>query len=126
MIVTENQARAACEIIFADMASDFFEVYTAADVNAAYRVKARDAHPDAGGSAEQFVQLDRAKHILLGWLKRRKVTTAKATAHAAKCKRCDGTGITSSHKGFRTMRMQCGACRGTGEQDYEHDKGDGL
>lgn len=126
MIVTENQARAACDIMFADMASDFFEVYTAADVNAAYRVKARDAHPDAGGSAEQFVQLDRAKHILLGWLKRRKVTTAKATAHATKCKRCDGTGITNSHKGFRTMRMQCGTCRGTGEQDYEHDKGDGL
>lgn len=39
--------------------------YTVSDVTAQYRRLARIYHPDAGGSSEQFIQLQKARQVLL-------------------------------------------------------------
>ncbi len=39
--------------------------YTDADVNRAYKRKARRAHPDVGGSHDGFIQLQKAREIAL-------------------------------------------------------------
>ncbi len=46
---------------------------TPAEVEAAYRARVRVAHPDRGGSAEQFRALTESRHVLL---------TAPASQHA--------------------------------------------
>ncbi len=40
-------------------------VYSAADVEAAYRARARHAHPDHGGTAEAFRAITESRRILL-------------------------------------------------------------
>lgn len=88
-------------------------------VLAAYRAKAKDAHPDAGGSAEAFAAVDRAKYVLLSWLERQARDGAGAVPHGGvtKCQRCDGKGyvelLTRSFGG--RLRKQCPGCHGNGE-----------
>ena len=43
--------------------------YSADDVDAAYRLAAKQAHPDAGGSAEQIAALTAARDLLRAHLK---------------------------------------------------------
>jgi DnaJ-class molecular chaperone len=90
-------------------------------VNMAYRVLAKVTHPDAGGSLEAFAEVDRAKHILLMWLK---ADAAKPVAqpHGEQCPRCAGKGFVASQRGFRAMRVSCPMCRGTGELGVEQEK----
>src|SRR5216684_2431553 len=45
---------------------------TEAEINAAYRVAARTAHPDGGGSVEEFDEIKQAHLILLDPEKRRR------------------------------------------------------
>lgn len=89
----------------------------------AYRSCARETHPDAGGSVEAFAAVDRAKHVLLEWLK--KSPAPAEPAHGTKCNQCGGAGFIMRHRGLRAMRMQCPRCRGMGETDVEIDEGDG-
>lgn len=45
---------------------------SAAEIKAAYRRKAKQAHPDGGGSSDEFSKLNRAKLVLLDPERRRK------------------------------------------------------
>lgn len=92
-------------------------------VNNAYRVVAKKAHPDAGGSAELFVAVDRAKGLLLEYIKRCDAAPVpdvglKPTA----CPTCGGSGRLRVHRGFHAMNMMCGTCHGTGEAEYRPDQ----
>lgn len=90
-------------------------------VNAAYRNRALQTHPDKeGGSIEAFAAVDRAKHVLLKWLERS--SEAVPGALGAKCAKCHGDGFLRIQRGFRSMRMQCPKCHGTGDGDYERDR----
>lgn len=97
-----------------------------AAVAALYRMAAARTHPDAvGGSVEAFVPVDRAKHILLEWLKK---DVPPPVLEAPPCVNCGGKGYVEqkSQRGFKvtTLRVQCRRCNGTGEEGVEHDRGD--
>lgn len=125
MIVTEKMAKEAWDLlrVSSGLREDAEFPYVAASVQVAYRYAAKNAHPDAGGTAEQFAAVDRAKHVLLAWLekKARPVTPGAGT----KCQRCAGKGHVELQKAWRTMRVQCPTCRGTGDLDSEFEKGNG-
>jgi DnaJ-class molecular chaperone len=89
-------------------------------LTAAYRAKARQHHPDAGGDPAMFVRVDRAKHVLAAWLER--VPEADPTLKVEDCSNCEGTGFIKIQRGFRALRRQCPSCYGSGEKGYERDK----
>jgi hypothetical protein len=93
---------------------------TAEAVAVAFKQAAKVAHPDAGGSMEAFVAVDRAKHVLLAWLA--KPQSGPAPAHGEPCPRCTGKGFILSQRAFRAMRLSCPMCRGTGELNVEQEK----
>jgi DnaJ-class molecular chaperone len=81
-----------------------------------YRDLAKSLHPDKGGDAPQFMEADRAKCILLGWLERRaKEEPASAAISSTTCPMCHGSGRRTLRRGFHSMTMMCGTCRGHGE-----------
>ena len=120
MLVTEKMAREAVEVLGLKWPSPGDEPWTAETVNAAYRAKARETHPDAGGTAEDFANVDRAKHILLEWLKKPR---EEAPVHKQrKCDSCEGRGyivISSGRIGSAGLRRQCRKCHGTGDADLD-------
>lgn len=95
---------------------------TADQVNAAYRIAARYTHPDKGGDAETFARVDYAKCLLIKWLERQEEPRTADFADGL-CKQCDGLGFHKVTHGFKTTRRACQACRGTGDMNYEHEKG---
>lgn len=128
MIISDKMARGALTLLTAwagygsgeelgDLTEDAVKEY--------YREAAKTAHPDKGGSAEQFAEVDRAKHVLLEWLKRQTPTVTPDHGPRRKCHMCGGKGFVMSQRGWRQLRTSCGACRGTGDLDTEHDYGDG-
>lgn len=117
MIITRKMADEAATVLELPA-----EDWTVELVNACYRSAAKRAHPDMGGSAEAFAKVDRAKHVLLGWLERL-AGEQPAPPHAVRtCHKCEGRGHVMSQRAFRQMRVQCPTCRGTGDLDYEHEK----
>jgi DnaJ-class molecular chaperone len=116
MFVSEKMAREAADLL----AFPNLEAVDVDGVKDHYRVAARGCHPDAGGSAEVFVQVDRAKHVLLAWLAR---APQAAPAHVMRsCARCDGRGymvLSSGLPGRPGLRRQCPECHGSGDADYD-------
>lgn len=84
-------------------------------VHAAFKAMARRAHPDAeGGSAAAFVSVDRAKHVLLEWVKRRPEPSLDHKPDL--CPMCGGLGKVHQQSGFkRGLLRQCPKCHGHGE-----------
>lgn len=117
MIATRKEVDAALAVL------DVAEPFTSEDVKLAYRAKVQTAHPDKGGSPEAFALVDRAKHVLLRWLEQG-AGQKTATGAGRECTRCQGRGYVESHRGFRALKMQCPQCRGSGDLDTEHEKGD--
>lgn len=121
MIVTRAMAEEASkELLIHGL---FLQGVTEQVVQEAYRSRARETHPDAGGSAEAFAAVDRAKHVLLKWLALQGDRQAEP-AHASDCSTCGGRGYVDSRRAWRTLRVQCTKCRGTGDETFEHEKGD--
>lgn len=116
MIVSRKEAEAACQTLGLSL-----DTLTPEAVASAYREAAKAAHPDGGGTMERFVAVDRSKHVLLEWLKRA-VPAAPPADHGERCPRCDGRGYIDSQRGFRSMRVSCPLCRGTGELGVEQEK----
>jgi DnaJ-class molecular chaperone len=75
-----------------------------AHVRLAFLQKAKTAHPDAGGTAEEFAALRRAEREAL------------ALARETPCEECEGTGTVEIRRGFSAMSMRCGICGGTGRK----------
>lgn len=133
MIVNRSHAEDAWRLLIEDGQVDRihypgFAAITEDDVRDLYRTAAKLVHPDApGGSVEAFAKVDRAKHVLLKWLERQGKDGAPKLK-AEQCANCEGKGHVErqSQRGFKitTLRVQCGRCRGTGEEGVEHDEGD--
>lgn len=126
MIVTKKMADDAWRAMLSWMPEELTEnpppPTTADEVNGAFRVASKRAHPDAGGDPAAFAAVDRAKHILLEWLKRVEVKTP--IQQKEDCTRCEGKGHLMSHRGFRSMRVTCPKCAGSGDANYDHDVSD--
>lgn len=90
-------------------------------LNRAYRTAARYTHPDTGGTLEQFAAVDRAKHILIRWLAQRPTAAVDAVIGGL-CAHCEGAGNVRVQRGFRSMRVSCPKCHGTGDSHYTPDK----
>jgi len=80
------------------------------ELTKAYRAQAKKRHPDHGGTAEEFRELMEASAILNKHLTRRAPQRGKATP----CDHCGGTGVVLSRRAWRTMRVRCPVCKGTG------------
>lgn len=114
MIVTRQMAEKAATVMGLMLDNDPPDE---SRVNARYREMAKDLHPDRGGNPAMFVELDRAKCILIEWIKRPKVgQSADASIPIDKCLQCGGAGRRKVQRGFRSMTIVCGSCRGTGER----------
>lgn len=74
------------------------------EVRLAYRRLAAQAHPDAGGSAEAFSALVKARK------------EAEVIAYAAFCPACHGSGQNLISSGFTTLSMPCTYCKGIGRR----------
>lgn len=122
MIVNEKMAEEArAELEIAPPLGNFDADF----VQTMYKLRAMEHHPDRGGTTEKFIAIDRAKHVLLEWLKRQTPAATPDHGPRRKCHMCDGKGFVMSQRGWRQLRTSCGACRGTGDLDTEHDHGDG-
>lgn len=121
MIITRTMAEEAAETLALDLSLPL----TAEQVGQAYRLLAKAAHPDAGGSPEAFAAVDRAKHVLLGWLARSPAPVDTLSDVGEQCYKCSGKGFVVSQRGWRQMRVQCLMCRGAGTLGVEHDIGTG-
>lgn len=125
MIVTEKMATEALIVLVTHAGYGPGNGLEQVDLESAkqlYRDAARRAHPDAGGKAEDFAAVDRAKHVLLEWIK--KPQTARPIHKPEVCPKCDGRGHIVQQRAWRAMRMQCPRCRGAGDLDTEHEQGD--
>lgn len=121
-MVTDNAARGVLPLLELQT----LEGLTEDTVRDAYRVVAKKTHPDRGGDATVFANADRAKHMLLQWLKQRDKVVIKAEPgnFGKKCEVCGGTGRRRVQRGFSSMTMVCGTCHGSGDAQYEADKVD--
>ena len=74
-----------------------------ADVKNAYRTRAAAAHPDRGGSVEQFDTLNAAYNEALAWAQR------------VPCTQCNGAGRTRIiGMDLKVSEYTCGVCSGKG------------
>ena len=71
-------------------------------IRAAYRARARTAHPDGGGTVTAFTELNAAAKAALDY------------AAGTPCPRCAGRGTEPTHRGFSVVRLTCHRCRGSG------------
>lgn len=126
MIISRQKAEEACETLGWGREVLDGEL-TAAGVSAQFRTAAQKAHPDAGGTMEEFVAVDRAKHILLAWVERVAVAQSPELRHGgdAPCPRCSGKGTITLRKGFGTMPASCPTCRGSGQLIEQEKTADG-
>lgn len=101
-----------------------FDALTDKLVDRSYKVGAMVKHPDKGGSPEEFVALDRAKHMLLAYLaKQGQSEGAKPHGGVTPCQKCNGTGRIALQRGFKQMQVQCPGCKGNGEL-YDEREGE--
>lgn len=121
MIISDNAARGVLPLL--DL--ETLEGLTPDIVKEAYRAVAKKTHPDKGGDAVAFANADRAKHLLLQWLKQAVAKAApkvEAGHFGKKCGMCNGEGRRRINRGFHSMTMVCGTCHGTGDAQFEPDK----
>lgn len=88
-------------------------------VKAIYRDLVKLHHPDKGGDMKRFVEIDRAKCVLELWFKRQ--PPEDTTFKLEKCAICNGIGRVTIRRGFASMTIVCGRCRGSGDAQYEAD-----
>lgn len=88
-------------------------------VKQAFREAAKTAHPDAGGDGAAFANIDRAKCILLEFLKRNPEPAAPYKRED--CPNCGGSGRIRIRRGFGVLTIVCGRCKGSGDAQYDVD-----
>jgi hypothetical protein len=82
---------------------------TSVELDAHWREKAPEWHPDRGGDAELFTSRLEAYRRVRKWLRE----------NEARCQTCDGVGRITLLKGFRSLTFRCPACRGSGASKQE-------
>jgi DnaJ-class molecular chaperone len=73
-----------------------------AEIQAAFKRLALTAHPDQGGTTDQFLALKVAQQTCLIYAK------------SQPCETCHGTGKVTKVRGWAAAEMTCSACWGTG------------
>lgn len=100
------------------------ESATEEDVKAKYRELAHAAHPDKGGSVDQFHALKQARDQAIKEVKfgqtmanaRLQLNALREAARGTPCPRCDGEGYSMRRMvGFREMKTVCKLCHGKGK-----------
>lgn len=88
--------------------------FTEEELQAVWRIKARENHPDKGGSAELFAELSRA-YATLRDPAQRKAYDAQISLMAGPCIKCNGVGMVYRQKGFTGRAVSvCPECSGSG------------
>lgn len=86
-----------------------------------HRRCAMATHPDRGGNAAQFAQVDRAKCIVERWLAQ--PAPVAAPIHKKQpCDYCGGSGhVTRPSRlpGGKGLRQTCPKCSGSGDADFD-------
>lgn len=91
-------------------------------VKAAYRKLAKTAHPDVGGSAEQFAAADRARAILELHLAKVGVNSGVAQPMIKNdCPNCKGRGRVTVRRHWTSITITCGRCKGSGDANWDED-----
>jgi DnaJ-class molecular chaperone len=119
VIISRVQAEQAAEVL---RLAEGLDGLTPEVLKVAYRAGAARTHPDRGGTAEAFAEVDRAKCILERWLERQGPEPAPNAMAYKPCPNCHGTGRVRVHRGFMHTMAQCHPCKGTGDGNYEHDR----
>lgn len=95
-----------------------------AAVRARYKELVMTAHPDRGGSVEQFQQLtehrdEALKQVKLGQTfaaAKMRLSALREAARGLPCPRCEGTGVGMRRMvGFREFKTVCKLCHGKGK-----------
>jgi DnaJ-class molecular chaperone len=90
-------------------------------VKAAFRTIAKTAHPDVGGSIEQFAAADRARAILEIHLSRTETKGIAQPMVRNDCPNWKGKGRVVVRRHFANLTITCGRCHGTGDADLDID-----
>lgn len=78
---------------------------TREQIDTAYREKVRIAHPDKGGTAEEFTRIMKAREQALEeWRLNESIRI--------RCETCMDTGKVTKTHGVHTMKMTCPDCQG--------------
>lgn len=120
MIVSEKAARVAAETLALPWEDLHLDSDPVGRVALAFRMAARNTHPDMGGNAEAFAAVDRAKHVLLAWLEKPRTATPEHKKRA--CDYCKGSGRVhqpSGRPGSNGLMRTCPKCHGSGDADYD-------
>lgn len=97
---------------------------TEIEVLTRYKELAKKAHPDQGGSANEFQKLQKLKEEALREVSfgnslakaRIQLGALREAARGTLCPRCEGSGYSMQRKvGFRTVQTVCRLCRGNGK-----------
>jgi DnaJ-class molecular chaperone len=80
---------------------------TRASVAAAYRLKAREHHPDHGGSAEEFDKATKARDACIDYI--------DFPPPAEPCMVCGGSGRVGRGHGWTQVTWMCNNCLGSGK-----------
>lgn len=115
MIINRKKATEAAAVLRLQL-----EDVTDTMINSAFKSMSKTAHPDAGGTVDEFVRLDHAKHVLLRWVAQ-KVLRGDEPMRVEDCKSCNGKGKVEIRRGFARMTIMCGRCKGSGDAGYDVD-----
>jgi len=97
---------------------------TEEQVRARYKELAKKAHPDLGGSEDEFNKLTEQLSVALKEAKfgstlgkaRMQLNALREAARGTVCPRCDGTGVSTRRQiGFREFKTVCRLCHGKGK-----------
>ena len=86
------------------------EGLTSEDLAVAYKYKARETHPDAGGTSAAFQLVNQAQGTLKAWLDNARPPITDDN----ECPNCYGFGHVIMRRGFKSLRVQCRTCNGRG------------
>lgn len=93
-----------------------------AELYAAYIKRAKKLHPDKGGDAGEFTELNAAYSVLKDKKALSKLLR-ELTAYAGLCLRCDGRGVKFKGKGITGRTAErCNLCGGAGFIINEREK----
>lgn len=102
--INQRSAVAAADLLCLSL-----EDLTPEEVVVAYRTAALTAHPDKGGSVEDFNRIKQARDLLTAFLKQ-----PKPEPTPPDCVSCLGKGFIMQQRGWRTTRQVCPMCKGRG------------
>jgi DnaJ-class molecular chaperone len=116
MIISKIKAAEAASILGIEL-----DGLGEADINRAYRIQAKDCHPDHHGSEklEQWSRVSWAKEVLSIWAKKHPPEHEQPEpVHKGDCRGCGGTGrvpVVRRRGSFgQPLTMACVICKGLG------------